>query len=359
MRRLIPLLFLWAFIWACRGTRHDDALCHMQSARWQGRGNLQSPSGDTELGWTATTTDVNVAAEVVRIGNDAFLRGTFSGDGVSLNARMDLSKAAGVFLSHDLPIPAPGKLLPGTGVMIKPGADGGIRAMPSTFERDAITFFGKRIEFPLTCADLSLTAGSASLDERLSAAGFTPIGFADLRDGAISLSDSRDGPAVAELGAEHPTRVALLDRSEDRTRIAFPGDHGALWVGWVASSSTSVVFAPGVKLAVRPNQTTSQSSSELALLRDREDVAHVCSSAMKLNARIGDTLTEIGTLAAGTHFWPHAEWHKLVHVTVGGWFHPDRDVRLMVDASAAQCPEVAALKPAKAQAPDAGTAIHR
>src|SRR5581483_4859527 len=110
------------------------------------------------LGWTATTSDVAVDGEVVTVGGDAFLRGTFTGDGLTLLARMDLSRGAGVFLAHRLES-GPGVLLPGTGVMIKPSADGGMRAMPSTFERDGISFFGAHLEFRLACSDLDLAAG--------------------------------------------------------------------------------------------------------------------------------------------------------------------------------------------------------
>ena len=322
-------------VWLTAASVKGQPLCWWRGVRWEDRAALRVRGADLVLGRARSTPghDVRFTGTLRRAGPVAVLQGDFVGEGLTLDAAVDVGVDPVMTAWTPRRIGTAGLLLKGARVRVLDARVGRVLVVPGAeamrpYASDEV------LARELDCSEVSLRApdGDASVVAR---AGYGEAPRVRLTPGfPLELSATPGEAPVGALRTELVRDAYLLTREAAAARVLVGTPDDVVWVGWV--DGARVVEAD----AVEPTPPAEVAAPVAAASWRR------CDDELRVAVLADGQTWPVGRLAPGAPFELLSDdvrddgaVRARLHVD---WFDLDDGVQVLLPGSATACRPVVA-----------------
>jgi hypothetical protein len=322
--------------WFTGANMRGEGLCTWKNVRWNDNGVLLAPEtgapmarGHVVWGSGNAWHGATVHGELKKAGPFFLLQGTWRGDGIVLDADVDVSGAP-VFSAFATARAGKAGLLPrGADVVVVEASSGHLVVMPPD---EAMREFmpAERPVAEMACEALTLYPQDADALEWSGLDKAAPRMELSLPADLLM----RETPGGAVVGHFHqraePLLVRRLEVQGEWARIAYVTDAHVVWHGWVPAASV---------VPEKDDGTIGLGGLVGGLLGSQDQGGwSACTVEQKLYARVQDRMVHVGRVLAATPFRRGVVDGRYVSVTLrASWLEPEPGVSFFLEAGALSC----------------------
>ncbi len=320
--------------WLSNATNRSEALCWWRDVRWEDRAALLVRGTGATLGRAKATRGPFVTGTLRLAGQVPLLQGRWEGEGLWLDAEVDLGADAVIASWEARRIGLAGLLLKGTRMRVLDARLGTLLAVPG--EASLSVFKPEEpLAIELGCENVSLRSGEEVPERQLQLAGFSAEApRVQLTPGfPLELTAQPAAEVAGTLRTEPPLAAWEVKREGDAVRVAVPTRDGLLWVGWV--DGARVKSAAAVPPSAEP--------TPLELTNTMLDWRR-CRQSVEVAVLVDGRVHKVGLLAPGATFALAADVSSVdqwVPARLGvDWFEPADGVHLLLPGEVRRCDAV-------------------